>query len=35
LDAKRAAVQGLAKAIIDRLTELQCDKILDLAKARK
>jgi hypothetical protein len=35
LEAKRAAVRGLARAIIDRLTELQCDKILGLAKGRK
>ena len=35
LKAKREAVLVLATAIIDRLTELQCDKILDLARARK
>ena len=35
LDAKREAVRDLAHAIIDRLTELQCDKILGLARARK
>jgi hypothetical protein len=35
LEAKREAVRGLAQAIIDHLTELQCDKILGLARARK
>ena len=35
LEDKRAAVRALAQAIIDRLTELQCDKILGVAKARK
>ena len=35
LEAKREAVLVLATAIIDRLTELQCDKILGLARARK
>ena len=35
LEAKREAVRGLAQAIIDRLTELQCDKILGFARARK
>ncbi len=35
LEGKRAAVGTLAEAIIERLTELQCDKILGLAKGRK
>jgi hypothetical protein len=35
LEAKREAVRVLARVIIDRLTELQCDKILGLARARK
>ena len=35
LEGKRAAVGALAQAIIERLTELQCDKILGIAKERK
>ena len=35
LEDKRAAVGALAQAIIERLTELQCDKILGLSKTRK
>ena len=35
LKAKRESVLVLATVIIDRLTELQCDKILGLARARK
>ena len=35
LEGKRAAVEALAQAIIEQLTELQCDKILGLVKGRK
>ena len=35
LEGKRAAVEALAQAIIEQLTELQCDKILGLTKGRK